>query len=208
MDMGLAAAFWGVSMLFALTPGADWAFTIAAGLKHRAGVVPAVAGMLLGHFTAVLVVAAGVAALLAATGWAMTLLTVAGAAYLVWLGISALRHSGAPALQTTDVRADKGQFFIRGLGISLLNPKVFLLILALLPQFTSTSASWPIWAQIITLGVVHVANCAIVYLLVGLGAATVLTRRPAAAKVVTVLSGVVMVCLGVGLLVEAVVARG
>ncbi|MGD7732051.1 LysE family translocator [Propionibacteriaceae bacterium G57] len=168
--------------------------------------------MVLGHFTVVLVVAAGLAALLASSEVAWTLLTVGGAAYLAWLGISVLRHSSSAGVPAVDVPAPTSttplrDTFTKGLGISLLNPKVFLLIPALFPQFTSTSAAWPIWAQLITLGLLHVTNTAVVYLLVGWGAATVLTRRPAAAKVVTVLSGVVMIGLGAGLLIEAVAAR-
>lgn len=43
MAVGTVAAFWAVSFLFVLTPGADWAYAIAAGLRHRT-VVPAVGG--------------------------------------------------------------------------------------------------------------------------------------------------------------------
>ena len=46
-------------MLFVITPGVDWAYAISAGTRHRAAVVPAVTGMLAGHLTATVVVAAG-----------------------------------------------------------------------------------------------------------------------------------------------------
>ena len=92
MDVALTVAFWGVSMLFVITPGVDWAYAISAGTRHRAAVVPAVTGMLAGHLTATVVVAAGTAAVLAASGFAMTVLTFAGAVYLVWLGVGSLRH--------------------------------------------------------------------------------------------------------------------
>lgn len=59
MSLNMLAAFWAVSALFVITPGADWAYAISAGIKgHR--VVPAVAGMLSGHLVATLIVAAGV----------------------------------------------------------------------------------------------------------------------------------------------------
>jgi hypothetical protein len=64
MPVATIAAFWGGSMLFVLTPGADWAYAIASGLRHRS-VVPAVGGLLSGHLIAIVVVAAEVAALLA-----------------------------------------------------------------------------------------------------------------------------------------------
>lgn len=66
-------------------PGADWAYAISAGMRGR-WVMPAVAGMLSGHFLATLVVAAGVGSLLAGHPLALTLLTLAGCTYLLWLG--------------------------------------------------------------------------------------------------------------------------
>ena len=206
MDVGLMVAFWGVSMLFVITPGVDWAYAIASGLRHRAGVLPAVAGMLPGHLTATVIVAAGVAALLAASEVAMTILTAAGAAYLIWLGISALRHPATPNLESQHAPPGQGRLFVKGIGISLLNPKVFLLFLALLPQFTNASAAWPVEVQMIALGVLHVINCAIVYFAVGYGAATILTSRPRAAKIVGILSGIVMVGLGLTLIIEKLIA--
>ena len=89
-----------------------------------------------------------------------------------------------------------------GLGISGLNPKVFLLFLALLPQFVHPHAAWPIPAQIVALGLVHVASCAVIYTAVGTGARTVLGSRPGAARVVTRLSGGAMVVIGLVLIVE------
>ena len=206
MDAGLTVAFWGVSILFVITPGVDWAYAIASGLRHRAGVLPAVSGMLAGHLTATFIVAAGIAAVLAASEAAMTILTAAGAAYLIWLGISALRHPATPGLNPQSTPTRRGRLFTKGIGISLLNPKVFLLFLALLPQFISTSAPWPVGAQMIALGVIHVANCALVYFAVGYGAATILTRRPRAAKIVGIGSGVVMIALGAGLGIEKLIA--
>lgn len=89
--------------------------------------------------------------------------------------------------------------------MSGLNPKVILLFLALLPQFVDTKAGWPVPAQIVGLGIVHVVNCGIVYLLVGNAARLVLRTRPQAAKVVGRISGAVMLCLAVGLGAETLV---
>jgi threonine/homoserine/homoserine lactone efflux protein len=205
MNAGLTVTFWGVSMLFVLTPGVDWAYAIASGLRHRAGVLPTVSGMLAGHLTATFIVAAGVAAILTASGVAMAVLTVAGALYLLWLGVSALRHPADPDFEGERAPAGRGKLFAKGIGISLLNPKVFLLFLALLPQFTSAGAAWPVGAQLVTLGVLHVANCAMVYFSVGYGASTVLGRRPKAAKIIGMLSGIVMIGLGIVLIVEKIV---
>lgn len=201
MDGSLTAAFWGVSVVFVLTPGVDWAYAISSGLR-RGSVAPAVTGMLTGHLSATLIVAAGVAAIVTASEVTMLVLTSLGALYLIWLGISAVRNPAVPDLDGESAPAGAGRLFAKGLGISLLNPKVFLLFLALLPQFTSHSASWPTGIQMVALGIIHVTNCAVVYLAVGLGAGRVLRRRPRAAVIVGMISGIVMVLLGAVLIIE------
>lgn len=193
-------------MLFVSTPGADWAYAITSGLRQRSGMLPGVSGMLAGHLTATFIVAAGVAALLAASNTAMTILTAAGAAYLIWLGISALRHPAVPDLQSESVPFGQGHLFAKGIGISLLNPKVFLLFLALLPGFANPNAPWPVGVQMIVLGILHVISCGVVYFAIGYGAAAILTRKPHAAKLVGILSGIVMILLGLALIIEKLAA--
>lgn len=199
MNPSTVAAFWAVSMLFVLTPGADWAYAMAAG-SHRKGVFWAVSGMLAGHLAATFTVAAGLATLITASPAAMTVLTVAGAIYLGWLGINTLRHRKSSATPSSAAPDTGRRQFLKGLGVSLLNPKVFLLFLALLPQFVISGAPWPVAAQLMTLGGLHVLNCAVVYYTVGYGAAIVLTARPRAARVITTITGVVLIGLG-GILV-------
>ena len=205
MTVGTVVAFWAVSLLFVLTPGADWAYAIAAGLGHRT-VVPAVGGLLVGHLAATAAVAAGVAALVARSLLVLTVLTVVGAAYLVWLGIATL--AGPAALDASAERpADSWvRQVMKGAATSALNPKVFLLFLALLPQFTEPDTGWPLGLQIVALGLVHVVSCAVVYTGVGAGAQLVLRARPSAARVVTRISGAAMVGIGVLLLVERLMA--
>ena len=204
MEAGSIPAFWMLSFLFVITPGADWAYAISAGLRNR--VVPAVAGLLAGHLAATAVVVAGVGTLLAGIPIALTVLTVAGAAYLVWLGIGTLARPPAP-MAGEDQQAS-GSWWLwagKGAGVSGLNPKVFLLFLALLPQFTDPAADWPLAGQITTLGLVHVASCAVVYTAVGVGARVVLGTRPLAARIVTRVSGAAMILIGAFLLAEQVV---
>ena len=201
MPFGTVAAFWAVSFLFVLTPGADWAYAISAGLRHRS-VVPAVAGLLTGHLLATAVVAAGVGALVTGSPMVLTVLTVVGSAYLVWLGLGMFRNPSVPEAGVDRVEGSWARQALKGAGISGLNPKVFLLFLALLPQFTDPTGSWPVAGQIVTLGLVHVASCAVIYTGVGSGARTVLRTRPTAARAVTRVSGAAMILIGAFLLVE------
>lgn len=64
MEMSLIASFWVVSFLLIMTPGADWAYAISAGINGRR-VVPAVMGLMSGHLLATIVVVAGVGVLIA-----------------------------------------------------------------------------------------------------------------------------------------------
>ena len=77
----------------------------------------------------------------------------------------------------------------KGAGVSGLNPKALLLFLAFLPQFLTHGAAWPFAAQIALLGLVHTANCAVVYTSVGATAGRVLRARPAAATAVNRATG-------------------
>ena len=95
---------------------------------------------------------------------------------------------------------------MKGAGISGLNPKALLLFLALLPQFATRGTAWPFAAQIAVLGLVHAANCAVVYLGVGTAARRVLRTRPAIALAVTRCSGGAMVVIGILLLIERLIS--
>jgi threonine/homoserine/homoserine lactone efflux protein len=83
---------------------------------------------------------------------------------------------------------------------------VFLLFLALLPQFTEPDAAWPAAVQIVVLGLVHATSCAVVYMGVGTASRAVLRARPVAARAVSRFSGFAMVGIGVVLLAERLVA--
>ena len=203
MATGALAAFWAVSFLLVLVPGADWAYAIAAGLRDQS-VLPAVTGLLAGYAALTAVVAAGVAAVLARSPLALTGLTILGAAYLLWVGITAVTRPPAPRAAVDHASQPWPRRMAKGAGISGLNPKALLLFLALLPQFATRGAAWPFAAQIALLGLVHTANCAIIYTGVGTTARRALRTRPAAAAALTRCSGAAMIAIGVLLLIERV----
>lgn len=133
MTLSVLAAFWAVSFLFIITPGADWAYAISAGMRGR-WVTPAVAGLLSGHLLATVVVAAGVGGLMASNPMILKGLTVAGSLYLLWLGVGMLRNPAVPESGRVQVSDTWSRWAWKGLCVSGLNPKVFLLFLALLPH--------------------------------------------------------------------------
>ncbi|WP_369235340.1 LysE family translocator [Streptomyces sp. R21] len=206
MDTGTITAFLAVDLLLVCVPGADWAYAIAAGLRGRS-VLWAVGGLVAGYAGHTLLAMAGLSVLVAGSPVLLTALTVAGAGYLVWLGWGVLRRPATPGAADGTPAASPARTFLRGAGISGLNPKGLLLYLSVMPQFlVITGARVPVAAQTGVLGAVHMANCAAVYLTVGLLARAVLRARPSAARAVTRTSGAAMLGIGGFLLVEQLAA--
>lgn len=206
MSGELLMAFWSVSFLLVMTPGMDWAYVISAGSSGR-GVVPAVGGLLSGHLLATLLVVAGAGALVSRYPLALTGLTLAGAGYLLWMGISMVRHSFMVTtllpIQADSLASGSWQhWMVRGACVSGMNPKVFLLFLALLPQFTDPHSDWSLEEQMLTLSGLHLLSCGIVYLAVGYGAKQLLRARPQASRWLMRCSGIAMVIIGSSLLIE------
>lgn len=203
MTFSILAAFWAVSFLFVMTPGVDWAYAISAGTRGKV-VIPAVVGLLLGHFIATIVVAAGIGALVVSNPMAITVIVFIGALYLFWIGINLILNPSKPSA-SEDQKSDSWRIWLtKGTFVSGLNPKVFLLFLALLPQFTDPTASWSISTQIVILGLIHIFSSAIVYLLVGFGSQAVLKSRPVAAQMVSKASGILMIIIAFLLLNEQI----
>lgn len=200
MELNLLAAFWVLSFSLVMTPGADWAYAISAGLRDRA-IVPAVGGMLFGYAMITLVVAAGVGALVAAEPTILAILTVIGAAYLLCLGVVVLMNPPVPSAGTEE-DSTWSRWAIQGFAVSGVNPKALLLFLALLPQFTRQTAAWPIAGQIAAMGLVQIVNCGVIYSLVGVSSRRVLRARPAVAQAVSRLSGITMISIALLLIGE------
>lgn len=202
MELSVIFAFWSVSILFVLTPGADWAYAILAGIEGKF-VSTAVTGLILGHLIAILCVAAGVGSLLNHFPILLTAMTVLGAGYLLWMGVHLL-------LQPATISHTDGQnqslmnakaWLIKGVGISGLNPKVLLLFFALLPPFIHPKMALSPTVQIMMLGMIHLLSCAVVYMLVGVAAKKLLRTRPTAVKIVSRISGGLMVLIALILVV-------
>ncbi len=203
MTLSIIGAFWVVSFLFVITPGVDWAYAIASGTRGRV-VVPAVFGMLTGHLTATIVVAAGIGALITSHPLSLIIIVIFGALYLLWMGGNLIIKPSTPSINNDKTSGSWVNWLTKGVFISGLNPKVFLLYLALLPQFTDASASWSISTQIMVLGLVHIMSSAVIYLLVGFGAQILLQSRPDVARVISRISGVFMIVIALLLLSDQI----
>jgi threonine/homoserine/homoserine lactone efflux protein len=205
MAVDSVLAFWAVALLLIAVPGADWAFTLGVAVRGRL-VAPAVAGLVIGYTAMTFVVAAGVGALVASTPAALTVLTLAGGSYLLWLGGKTLTAQPARMVSAgvshTAGSARGRATLLRGIGVSGLNPKGLLIFLAVLPQFANPSSAWPLALQMGVLGLVFTLTIAAFYTGIGLFARTALRARPAAARAVSRVSGLGMILIGAGLLIE------
>jgi threonine/homoserine/homoserine lactone efflux protein len=203
----LFLAFLVVACALACTPGVDWAYSIAAGLKQRS-FVPAVAGLCGGYVLHTVLMVAGLAALLAGRPGVLGWLTVAGAAYLLWLGFGTIR-SWRSATFTAEVTSPASstqlRSFLQGVGTSGINPKGLLFFVALVPQFVSPEAALPVPVQSGLLGLTFVLLAGVVYTCVALLSRKLLHSRPGAARRVTLASGIIMMALGTALLSEQLI---
>jgi threonine/homoserine/homoserine lactone efflux protein len=208
MNSQLFLAFLVVAGALACTPGVDWAYSIAAGLKQRS-FLPAVAGLCGGYVLHTVLMVAGLAALLAGLPGVLGWLTVAGAGYLLWLGFGTIRSwrtaTFSAGAEMTAASANQFRSFLQGMGTSGINPKGLLFYVALVPQFVSPEASLPVPVQSGLLGLTFVLLAGIVYTCVALLARKLLHSRPGAARRVTLASGIIMVVLGVVLLSEQLI---
>ena len=156
MDTGTLLPFLAIAALAYVTPGPDWFVVMRhAATSRRAGWVAAlgIQSGLLVHMTAA---AVGVAALLLASAEAFTVLKIAGAAYLVYLGVRSLKDSfgsQAPADEEAEITA--GRVWRQSFTSNLLNPKAALFFVAILPQFVSSDA--PVAPQVLVLGLLDIA---------------------------------------------------
>lgn len=137
----LLSAFVAASLLLALTPGPGVLFIVTRSLVQgrRAGLA-SVAGVALGNLGNALVAAFGLAALFAVSALAFTVVKVAGAAYLVWLGLQMLRSGADEANSLGQQISPLGHIFRDGFVVALLNPKTTLFFAAFLPQFIDPAA--------------------------------------------------------------------
>jgi threonine/homoserine/homoserine lactone efflux protein len=145
-----------VSVVFVAIPGPSVLFVVAQGLRDgsRAAVTSA-AGTATGAMTYVVVTAAGLSAVIASSATAFSVVHYAGAAYLCWLGIVALRGKGETAAAQDGRGRSPWRSYRQGVVVELGNPKVALFFLALFPQFLHEGAG-PTITQVVVLGALFV----------------------------------------------------
>ena len=163
LTLDTTLTFLGISILLSLSPGPDNIFVLMQSATHgrKAGLLVTL-GLcigLLGHTAAV---ALGLAAILAASTTAFTVLKLAGAAYLVYLAWGALRAPIGPLPSGSVPTLKPWRMLGRGVVMNLTNPKVGLFFLAFLPQFVRPEAG-PVALQVASLGSLFILAALLVF---------------------------------------------
>jgi threonine/homoserine/homoserine lactone efflux protein len=149
-------AFSLIALAFIAIPGPSNLYVMARGLQSgSAAAIAGAAGCATGAMTYVAATAAGLSAVIASSQVVFAGLHYAGAAYLCWLGIAALRLPGSAPPRAAG-HGSPWRSYRQGLYVELGNPKVALFFLALLPQFVH-SGSGPTALQVLVLGAIFVA---------------------------------------------------
>ncbi len=135
-------AFFAASWAISISPGAGAVAAMSGGLNHgfRRGFFT-ILGLILGIWTQVIVVGAGLGALVAASSTAFSVVKWLGVAYLIWLGISQWRAPARPLVAEADggVRVSRRSMVLRAWMINAVNPKGTVFLLAVVPQFMTLS---------------------------------------------------------------------
>ena len=193
-------------LLLVLTPGPNMIYLISRSITQgpAAGMV-SLGGVALGFVFYMLCAAFGITALLFAVPYAYDALRLAGAAYLLWLAWQALKPNGRSPFQVKKLAVDgPRKLFAMGFVTNLLNPKIAMLYLALLPQFIDPAVG-SVLTQSLALGAVQIAISVGVNALIALGAGSIalfLGERPTWLKLQRWLMGTVLAGLAVRMALE------
>lgn len=208
MSLHTYMLFVGVSLILCLVPGPDMLFllgrTIAQG--RTAGLCAAF-GVNLGAYVHLLAAVTGLSALVLASATAFTVVKWIGAAYLLYLGLGALRSKGSFAFPVGEARVKALLLiFWQGFLSDVLNPKVALLYVALLPQFMNAHDPSPV-KHLIALGVagnmVGIAT-SITYVFLAARMTSALRHNHAISSWLTKAMGALFVGLGLKLATEKI----
>ncbi|TYQ21268.1 UNVERIFIED_ORG: threonine/homoserine/homoserine lactone efflux protein [Zoogloea ramigera] len=198
--------FLSAALLITISPGPDNLMVLSVGVSRgrRQGMVFGI-GCALGCLSHTVLAALGVSALIAASPTAFGALKIIGGAYLVWLGIGALRSRGGARVAQAGLPDESlGRLFVKGLFANAINPKVVLFFLSFLPQFVVAERGDASW-QTAQLGLLFTVQAAVLFSLLGYFSGAVgawINRHPGAGMWMDRVAGAVFVGLGLKLIIS------
>ncbi|HEX3098996.1 MAG TPA: LysE family translocator [Usitatibacter sp.] len=194
------ALFLAASALLTVAPGPDIVYVLTRGIAQgpRAGFAAAL-GFATGCIFHTLLAALGVAALIRSSDLAFNAVRYAGAAYLAWIGIQALRHRASFSVEGAGDARSLALIYRQSVVGNMLNPKVTLFFLAFLPQFVDAKAGH-VGLQMALLGALFMAQTVVIFGAVALFSGYLgawIRRKPAIGERLNVFAGVTFIALGI-----------
>ena len=163
MDMHVWLAYVVTAIVFSLAPGSGTVNSISNGLSYGTRrSLAAIAGLQVGLAIHIMLVGAGIGALVAQSAFAFSVIKWVGAAYLVWLGIQKWRDHSSLATAETEVQLTSANLIRNAILINLTNPKSIVFLVALFPQFIDPAKDQV--TQLLVLGATTVVIDSIVML--------------------------------------------
>lgn len=192
--------FLAASIAITVAPGPDNLQVLARGISQgRAAGLVAALGFATGISFHTTLAALGVAALLKSSPMAFEAVKLAGAAYLVWIGIKAIRSKGLSSAHERPSQPLAVVFRQSVIG-NLLNPKVTLFFIVFLPQFVNPHGAQSVMLQMFELGGVFMLQTVVVFSVFGVAAGMIgayLKRRPKVGVWLDRLAGATFIGLGI-----------
>lgn len=207
VDLTVLPGYVAMILLFLGPPGPDMAYMLAVGLEGgRRAAVKAILGIGTGMSVYAAAVVVGLGKIAQTYPWVLDAARIFGAAYLLWLAYSTMRNARQAISEHGDITA--GRWYLRGMFVSLTNPKIMLFFLAVLPQFLGSATSPGL--QMAMLGAVDVLMEVVLYGAIGLLAGVFQARFAGKTKATTVLNYVacvVYVVLAVTIIVDVLLTE-
>lgn len=206
IDISQMIAFSSVALLMVITPGPNMIYLISRSISQgkSAGLI-SLAGIILGFIFYMFCASLGITAFLFAVPYAYDTIKVLGALYLLWLAWNAVKPNGVSAFHTVDLKSDSPvKLFLMGFFTNLLNPKIAIMYLSLLPQFIQPDHG-SIFIQSMTLGVIQISVSVFINVLIVLSAGSIanfMNRKPIWVKIQKWMMGTVLSALAIRLLVD------
>ena len=192
--------FVSATLVLLLVPGPAVLYIVARSAEQgrKAGMV-SVLGIHLGTLVHIGAAVAGLSAIIATSAQAFAVVKLAGAAYLVFLGVQTLRRSSKSSVAEVDTTRSLKRVFWDGAAVNVLNPKTAIFFLAFVPQFVDAAAA-NATAQLVWLGMIFVAIGLVtdgLYALAGGAIGGWLEHRPHLDRNRRVASGLIYIGLGI-----------
>ncbi|RWK62827.1 LysE family translocator [Mesorhizobium sp.] len=198
----LLIAFFAATAIFAYIPGPAMLYAAAQTMaRGRWSGLTAALGIHLGGYVHVVAAAAGLSVLFHAVPTLYVAVKLAGALYLIWLGVSLFRARAQDDAVISGIEPKSARrAFFESITVEVLNPKTAIFFMAFLPQFIDASATFPVWLQFLVLGTIvnlMFSSADVICVVLAAALITRLWRSSHAQRLMRRAGGAVLVGLGV-----------